>query len=377
MATKKKDILPLASGAGAIVATQGPTADKLLKDLVGIIENRKRTIYQHANSESVMMFWEVGKRVNDEILGNERAEYGKQIVVTVSRQLVTMYGGNYEEKNLRRMMQFAEQFKDNQIVATLSRQLAWSHILALLPLKTTEAKLFYAEAAAKSCLGVRDLRHLIARKGYERREIANLALPNQSGVTFNVFKDPYLLDTLDLRENFLEADLEKAIVLELEKFILEFGEGFCFVGRQKRIVFEGKDYYIDLLLFNRDLRRLVAIELKLDEFKAEYKGQMEMYLRLLNQLDRKAGEEQPVGIILCTSANRGEIELLEMDKVGIAVSEFWTKLPPKVQLEHKIHEIMAEAKERLERRKLRGASDVQKQIQYFVEPKPSDYPDED
>jgi len=202
-------------------------------------------------------------------------------------------------------------------------------------------------------------------------------LSNQSNVPFNVFKDPYLLDILDLKENFLEADLEKAIVLELEKFILEFGRGFSFVARQKRLTFEEHDYYIDLLFFNRELRRLVAVELKFGPFKAEYKGQMEIYLRLLNEFERKDGEEQPIGIILCTGASRRMVELLEMDKAGIAVSEYWTKLPPKEQFEHKLQQIMAEARERLERRKLQSKGENPKQLQYFLEPKHDDYPDED
>ena len=366
---KKKDILP--------VAAPEATPDKFISDLIGIIESRKQTVYRQVNSGTVLMFWEVGKRIDEEILGQERAEYGKRIVVTASQELQRRYGSNYEYTNVTRMIKFSKEFSDAQIVVTLSQQLSWSHILALLPQKSAEAMLYYAQEAAARNLGVRDLRHFIARKGFERRDIANLALSNQSGVPFNVFKDPYLLDAFALKENFLEADLEKAIVLELEKFILEFGEGFCFVARQKRIIFEGEDHYIDLLFFNRDLRRLVAVELKLGKFKFEYKGQMEGYLRLLNRVERKDGEEQPIGIILCTSTNRGEIELLELDKVGIAVSEYWTKLPPKEQFEHKLQEIMAEARERLERCKLRGGSRSPKNIPYFIEPKPDDYPDED
>ncbi|MCL2630520.1 MAG: PDDEXK nuclease domain-containing protein [Firmicutes bacterium] len=356
---------------------QNETPNELLSDLVGIIEEQKKTIYHQVNSGVVMTFWKVGKRINDEILGNERAEYGKQISATVSHQLQAIYGNSYEHSNLTRMIKFAREFPIAEIAVTLSQQLSWSHILALLPLKTIEAKIYYAEESAKRNLGVRDLRHLIARKGYERRDIANLALPSQSKIPFNVFKDPYLLDAFNLKENFLEADLEKAIVAELEKFILEFGSGFCFVGRQKRIIYKGEEYYIDLLFYNRDLRRLVAIELKLEKFRLEHKGQMEGYLRILNETERKSGEEEPIGIILCTEANRDMVELLEMDKSGIAVSEFWTKVPPKEQFASKLQEIVEEAKERLARREQKGNSPNLKQIQYFIEPKPDDYPDKD
>jgi predicted nuclease of restriction endonuclease-like (RecB) superfamily len=187
---------------------------------------------------------------------------------------------------------------------------------------------------------------------FERQEIANTQLTDNSNVPFNVFKDPYLLDTLGLKDNFLEVDLENAILIELEKFILEFGSGFAFMERQKRIIIDDDDFKIDLLFFHRDLRRLVAIELKTGKFKPQYKGQMELYLKWLNRYERKEGENSPVGLILCTEASRNQIELLELDKAGIAVAEYWTNLPPKNLLEQKINEILTEARERLERRKL-------------------------
>jgi predicted nuclease of restriction endonuclease-like (RecB) superfamily len=328
------------------------------------------------NSGVVLTFWEVGKRVNEEILGNERAEYGKQIVSTVSTQLQTRYGSNFALRSLRRMLQFAAQYSDAEIVSTLSTQLSWCHIIELLPIKSMEAKLYYAEEAATGNLSVHDLRHLIARKAYERRDIANLNLTSLSRVPFNTFKDPYLLDALDLRENFLEADLEKAIVRELEKFILEFGQGFSFIARQKRLIFNDTDYYADLVFFNRDLKRLVAVELKTGKFKAIYKAQMEMYLRLLNEQEKREGEGQPIGIILCTSADRALVEFLEMDKVGIAVAEFWARFPSQAEFERRIQEITAEARERLERRKHKALGEVPKQIDYFIEPK-DDNDDED
>jgi predicted nuclease of restriction endonuclease-like (RecB) superfamily len=246
-------------------------------------------------------------------------------------------------------------------------QLSWSHIIELLPLKSVEEKLYYAEEVNKGFLGVRDLRHLIARKAFLRRNNANLQLTRQSKIPFNAFKDPVILDTLGLKDNYLEGDLEQAILRDIETFILEFGVGFTFVARQKRIPIENDDYKIDLLFYNRDIKRLVAIDWKIGKFKPSYKGQMELYLNWLNQYDRREGEEAPIGVILCTDANRKVAELMELDKSGIAVAEYWTKLPPKEQFESKIQEIMAEAKERIERRKLLGTSNVQKQINYFLE----------
>lgn len=166
-----------------------------------------------------------------------------------------------------------------------------------------------------------------------------------------MFKDPYLLDILELKDNFLESDLESAILLELEKFILEFGHGFAFLERQKRIIIDGDDFKIDLLFYHRALRRLIVIELKTGRFKPQFKGQMELYLKWLDRYERKEGENAPIGLILCTEASRDQIELLEMDKAGIAVAEFWTNLPTKSDFERLIKRILVESEERVERRK--------------------------
>jgi predicted nuclease of restriction endonuclease-like (RecB) superfamily len=239
-------------------------------------------------------------------------------------------------------------------------------------LKSDEARLYYAYDVAERRYGIQELRRQIKRKAYERREIANTQLTEQSAVPFNVFKDPYLLDIFGLKENFLEADLEKAILTELEAWMLEFGRGLTFVERQKRMTIDGDDIVLDLLFYHRIIKRLVAIELKLGEFKAAYKGQMELYLKWLDRYERQFGEEAPIGIILCTAANRGKIEMLEMDKAGIAVAEYWTHLPPKAEFERKIREILTEAKERLERRKTLTGGEVIRQIDYFLERKDDD-----
>ena len=167
----------------------------------------------------------------------------------------------------------------------------------------------------------------------------------------------------------MEADLEKAILSDLTTFILEFGKGFCFVEKQKRLGVDDKDFRLDLLFYHRSLKRLVVVELKMEEFKPEFMGQMELYLKWLNRYERQDGENEPIGIILCPSANRSVVELMEMDKSGISVAEFWTMLPPKEEMEKKITEILGEAKERLERRKLLPPRDNAGQIDYFYESK--------
>lgn len=324
----------------------------LYNELSTLIEKSQWQLVSQANSTLTVLFWRVGTRINQEILLNKRAEYAKQIVSTLSTQLKSRYGRNFEIRNLRRMLQFAEQFADEKIVATLSRQLSWSHLVELLPIKNIEAKLFYAGNVASQGLGVRDLRKQIAAKEFERREIANLQNTSKHPGINNNFKDPYFLDFLGLQNTYLEKDLEEAILRELEAFILELGTGFAFVERQKRMIIDGQDFHLDLLFYSRSLRRLVAIELKLGRFQAKHKGQMELYLKWLDRYERKEGELPPVGLILCAESSREQVELLEMHKDGIMVAEYWTELPPKKQLEQKIHTILIEAKERMERKKL-------------------------
>ena len=343
----------------------------LFEHVSSIIENRKHRAQSHMNHENVLMFWEIGKYVGSVLLGNERAEYGKQIVVTLSQQLQTKYGSSFEYSNITRMIKFAARFSDAQIVVTLAQQLSWSHFIALLPLKADEAFIFYAQDAMARNLGVRDLRKQISRKAYERREIATAQLTEISTVPFNVFKDPYLLDVFGLKDNYLEADLEKAVLINLEAFILEFGHGFTFAGRQKRMIMDGEDYKLDLLFYHRTLKRLVAVDLKLGKFKPSYSGQMRFYLKWLIRYERQEGENPPIGLILCTEASREQIELMELDKEGIAIAEYWTQLPPKSEFERKIREIYEEAQERLARRKTL-ISDVQRDIDYFYEMKDED-----
>ena len=337
-----------------------------------IIENRKSRAGAYANREVTMMYWEVGEHIGSVLLGGERAEYGKRIVATLAQQLTERYGNSFERTKITRMIKFAKLYPVIEIVAPLAQQLSWSHFQELLPVKAEEARTYYIQDAIERHLGTKELRRQISRKAYERHEIANNRLTAQSTVPFNVFKDPYLLDILDLKENYLEADLEKAILVELEKFILEFGHGFTFAARQKHMVMDGDDFTLDLLFYHRVLRRLVAVELKVGKFIPHYKGQMEFYLKWLNRYERQEGENEPIGLILCTKASRGQIELLELDKSGIAVAEYWTNLPPKALLEEKIQSILSEAQERLVRRKTLPNSESVKKIQYFYESKDDD-----
>ena len=337
-----------------------------------IIEARKSTAGAYANREVTLMYWEVGHYINSIVLNNGRAKYGKKILPELAAKLVARYGKSFSERNLYRMMLFATRFPDAEILPPLAAKLSWSHFIELLTLKSDEARLYYANDAAARNYGAKELRRQISRKAFERREIANTGLSSQSTVPFNTFKDPYLLDVLGLKDNYLEGDLEKAILAELETFILEFGNGLSFVARQKRMIIDGEDIVLDLLFYHRIIKRLIAVELKLGRFKAAYKGQMELYLKWLDRYERQPGEETPIGLILCATASREKIEMLELDKSGIAVAKYWTDMPPKADFERKIREILAQAKERLKYRKLLTDGSKNRDIEYFYEPKDDD-----
>lgn len=278
---------------------------------------------------------------------NNRAEYGKEIINNISNELVLKYGRSFSERNLRRMMQFSEIFPDLNFLTPLVSKLSWSHFLQLFPIKNLEAQVFYAQRAVEERWSKRELITQIERKAFERKEIASKQLVHTSTEIQTSFKDPYFLDFLGLKEGYLENDLESAILKELEHFILELGKGFAFVERQKRMIVDGEDFYLDLLFYHRKLKRLVAIELKLGKFKASFKGQMELYLKWLDKYERQDGENAPIGLILCAQKSEEQIELLEMGKDGIMVAEYWTDLPPKDILEQKLHDALIEAKERL------------------------------
>lgn len=327
--------------------------NNLFEQIKNLIEQTKQNVAISVNSSLTMMYWEIGNKINQDILKNQRAEYGKEIVVTLSRQLQDNFGKGFDEKNLRRMMQFANAIEKQKVV-TLSRQLSWSHFLALLPLQESLKIEFYAQMSIVQNWGVRTLRERIDSMLYERtalskqpEELIKYELDNIKQEEFSknmILKDPYLLDFLEINDRYLEKDLEDAILRSIEQFIFELGVGFSFIERQKRIIIDGEDFKIDLLFYNRKLKRLIAIDLKIGRFKAEYKGQMELYLKWLSKYEKEEGENEPLGIILCADKKEEQIELLELEKSGIHVAQYLTVLPPKDVLEAKLHQAIESAK---------------------------------
>ncbi len=322
-----------------------------------LIENSKQNLAVSVNAEMTMLYWHIGKRINEEILGHERAEYGKQVVQHLSEQLSQSYGSGWSSRHLHFCIKFAEVFPEIQIVNTLCSQLSWSHLRLITPMDGELKRLFYLEICKLERWSVRTFRERINSMLYERTAISkkpdetvlnDLALlQNEHRLSADmVFRDPYFLDFLGLKDTYSEKDLESAILSELQSFLIELGSDFAFVARQKRIVIDHDDYYMDLLFYHRRLKCLVVIDLKLGKFEAADKGQMELYLRWLAQNDVVEGENPPIGLILCAHKNEEHVELLQLDKSNIKVAEYLTKLPDLKLLESKLHQSIERARNR-------------------------------
>ena len=330
----------------------------LFPDVCALIKTSRQRVSAVINKELNLLYWNVGKRINDELLGNERAEYGKRIIESLSCDLTEEFGRGRGEAQLWLCSKFASVFPERSILDTLCKELNWSQIRTLLPFEDALKRDFYIEMCKLERWSVRTLRGRIDSMLYERTAISkkpaqtirnDLALlKKERKLTPDlVFRDPYFLDFLGLADSYSEKDLENTILAELQRFIIEFGSDFAFTARQKRIVVGGVDYCMDLLFYHRGLRRLIVIDLKLGDFKPEHKAQMEVYLRWLDKHDRRKGENKPLGLILCAGKKQELVELLELGKSGIHVAEYFTNLPSKGLLEQKLRDAVQSARSKL------------------------------
>lgn len=332
----------------------------LLGDLRTLVQSARQRLAIAANATYTVLCWQIGNRLLRDSLQGGRAAYGKQILATVSQELTSEFGPGFNYTALTRMARFAEWMTDEHILASLSQTLSWSHVVELLPIKDTLARDFYAEMCRIEHWDVRTLRQKIGSMLFQRTalskrptavisaEISKLREGQMSPDT--VFRDPYLLDLLGLKGAYSERDLERAILREIEGVLLELGTGFAFVARQKRMSVGKDDFHLDLLFFHRHLRRLIAVELKLESFQPAHVGQMELYLRWLDKHERAPGEEAPIGLILCAAADAEQVELLQLDAKSIRVSEYLTALPPLPLLRERLHQAIEHAREQAARR---------------------------
>ena len=330
----------------------------LLSDVRELILQAREGVARAVDSGLTVLYWNVGQRIRREVLREKRAEYGQRIVSALGTQLEGEFGRGFGEKNLRRMIQFAVAFPDREIVVSLLRQLGWTHFLRLIPIDDPLKRDFYAEMCRMENWNTRTLHQKIQSMLFERTALSKKPdklirqelkqLRDEDRATPDlVFRDPYILDFLGLKDTYAEKDVEAAILREMEAFILELGVGFCFVARQHRMQIDDRDYYLDLLFYHRKLRRLIAIDLKIGKFEAADKGQMELYLGWLKRYACEPGDAEPLGMILCAGKSEEHIALLELQKSGIHVASYWTDALPKKELERKLHEAVRLARTRL------------------------------
>jgi predicted nuclease of restriction endonuclease-like (RecB) superfamily len=333
-------------------------AHPLFNDIRSLIDSARQRAAVAVNTELTMLYWKVGRRIQTELLKGERSEYGQQILPSLAEQLTVRYGKGWSRRNLSNMAKCYQCFPDGEIWQTLSAKLSWSHFNVLISIDDPLKRDFYTQMAQLEGWSTRVLSERIDAMLFERTALSKKpeetirlelqALAERGEMTpALVLKDPYVLDFLELNDHYVEKDLEDAILRELEQFLLELGAGFTFIARQKRLQIDSDDFYIDLLFYNRRLKRLIAIDLKLGSFKAEYKGQMELYLRYLAKHEQEAGENPPLGIILCAGKKTEQIELLELDQSSIHVADYVTVLPPREVFEAKLHSAIAAARKRL------------------------------
>lgn len=338
---------------------QSPDNNNLLKSIVDLIDNSRNKVALVVNSELTLLYWNIGKQINEDILKNSRADYGKKIILELSQELTNKYGAGFSKKNIHNFIKFNELYPDNQIVYSLRTQLTWTHIRQLIYIEDDIKREFYIQMCIHERWSVRTLQGRIDSMLFERTAISKKPeqtiindlkiLENEKQISPDLaFRDPVFLDFLGLHDTYSEKDLESAILVNLQNFITEMGTEFAFLARQKRIIIDNEDYYIDLLFYHRGLKRLIAIDLKLDKFKASYKGQMELYLGWLEHNEMKEGENKPIGLILCSEKSPEQIKYLLLDNdEKIKVAEYLTKLPEKKLLEEKLQKAIAIAKQNI------------------------------
>lgn len=328
-------------------------APKLLNSIIGLIDQTRHIVAKTVNQELTLLYWNIGKSINDDILKNDRADYGKKLILNLSDELSNRYGSGFNKRNLHSFIKLNTVFQDVTIVHTLCAQLSWSHIRNLIYIENPIKREFYIQMTVHERWSVRTLQERIDSMLFERTAISKKPeqtivnelkiLETEKKISPDLtFRDPYFLDFLGLHDSYSEKDLESSILAQLQYFITEMGSEFAFLARQKRIIIDNEDFYIDLLFFHRGLKSLVAIDLKLGKFKDNYKGQMELYLRWLEKNEQKEGENKPIGLILCSEKSPEQINYLMLDNdEQIKVAEYLTLLPEKKLLLEKLEKAIA------------------------------------
>lgn len=311
-------------------------------EILSIIEKARENAFRAVNRELISMYWNIGKYISEKVKTNG---WGKSVVNDFADFIQNRYIGiqGFSASNIWRMRQFYEIYCDDEKLAPLVREISWTNNLIIMSrAKTVEAREFYLTLAVKNRYSKRELERQIDSIIFERTMLSDeknkLFIAKSQGLT--ALRDSYVLEFLDLPHKHKENVLRKSIVAHLKDFILEFGKDFSFVGEEYRIQVGNKDFFIDLLFYNRELSCLVAIELKVGEFKPEHLGQLEFYLEALDSDIKKPNENPSVGLILCTDKDDTVIEYALRRSLSPAlVAQYQLHLPNKALLENKLREL--------------------------------------
>lgn len=314
-------------------------------DIIQIIKISRTNAIRAVNSELINLYWKIGEHISLKV---ESSEWGKSVVKELANYIQTTEPDlkGFSDKNLWRMRQFYETYKDFPKLSTLLRQISWSHNLAIFSrCKTTEEREFYLKLSKKENYSFRELDRQISSSLYERTMIGNTKLSTALRETPNdltdTFRDSYIFDFLNLPEKHSEDDLQKGLIQQMKKFILELGRDFLFVGEEYKIQVGNSDFYIDLLFYHRGLQCLVAFELKTDKFRPEQLGQLDFYLEALDRDVKNENENPSIGILICKDKDNEVVKYaLSRSLSPTMIAQYETQLPDKKLLQQKLKQII-------------------------------------
>ncbi|WP_215225773.1 PDDEXK nuclease domain-containing protein [Echinicola shivajiensis] len=318
--------------------------DKRFIDIIQLIKQSRTNAIRAVNAELINLYWNVGEHISQKI---EKSEWGDSVVTELAKyiQQTEPEIKGFSDKNIWRMKQFYETYKDFPKLSTLLREISWSHNLAIFSrCKTVEEREFYLKQAKQENYSFRELDRQISASLFERTMIGNsklsTALREGKQDLTDTFKDSYVFEFLNLSEPHSENDLQRGLVRQMKKFILELGKDFLFIGEEYRLQVGNNDFFIDLLFYHRGLQCLVAFELKADKFKPDHLGQLNFYLEALDRDIKKPNENPSIGILLCKDKDSEVVEYaLSRSLSPTMVSEYKTQLPDKKLLQQKLHEL--------------------------------------
>jgi len=317
--------------------------EKQFTEVIQFIKQARFNAIKSVNTELIDLYWKIGEYISKKI---ETAEWGQSIVDQLAKYLDRNEPDlkGFSNKNLWRMKQFYESYKDSPILSTLLREISWSHNLSIFSrCKTTEEREFYLKLAKNENYSFRELERQITSGVFERTMIGNSKVSTVLRETYpeiNSFKDSYVFEFLNLSEPFSESELQKGLIKQMKTFILELGRDFIFIGEEYKVMVGNSDFYLDLLFYHRGLQCLVAFELKTDKFKPEHLGKLNFYLEALDRDVKKQNENPSIGILLCKDKDNEVVEYaLSRSLSPTMVAEYQTQLPDKKLLQQKLHEL--------------------------------------